>query len=928
MMQKTLLSRSVTALILLPALMLGGCGQTSYSADERMERALTFQAEGDLRAGMIEYRNILQTEPNHVEARWRLGVAHLELGEAAAAEGEFRRAMHLGWDAPEAAVLMARAQQMQGRFDSVVSGLDPDRLQRPEDIRDAEVLMGWALLGLERPDDAADAFRKALELAPHHAPALTGLAQVHLLKGEIDRARLRLTEALEHQPDYTDAWDLLGEIFRTQGRLDDAEQAFTRMIESAAMPYMGHFKRALTRIARQNWEGANEDHRALVRLGNDLPATAYIDGMIRFHGRDFQGAVRALETALRGNPGYLPALFFAGAAHYALGNLQQADTHLGRFVRVQPDSVAANRLLAAVRLQAGQVEDAEVLLDRALARDPADLLALELMAGVHAMRGDAAAGIGLLRERVALDPESIPARMRLARALIEGGERVAGLKELESLQSLIPDEQMLELATVVRLLEERNFQEALTLAQELDEKQPDRAALSNLIGVAHLGLGDLAQGRESFERARRQEPGNLIATRNLAVLAMQMEGPDQARQILESSLQQRPDDHRLLLLLANLEENRGDRTRVGPLLERAVAAAPEALEPKILLARYYLNNDESRRAVSLLEGLRAANPDNPALLETLALSQAASGQVDNAITHLRRLTEIAPRNAETHYRLGLLQHQAGRPAEARGALARSLELDAEHLGALAALADLEREAGRPQEVLTLSRRLQSLEAGRAFGWLLEGDVHYAAESFGKAADAYESSYQAQATTESAIKYFEARRRAGDLQQARRLLAGRVDAVPADAQSRMVLGTSFLETEEYDRALPHYEILVEQVPGNAILLNNLAFMYLRQGDERALAMAREAHRLAPEIPHIQDTLGMALLAQGDTVEALRLIQAAREALPDDPTIGYHHALALHHNQRSAEARAVLESLLAKSGAFSERAAAEALLSQLK
>jgi cellulose synthase operon protein C len=919
----------VTGLVVLVVL-LAACGQTSFTESERLERATTFQERGNLRAAVIELKNLLQENPGHVEGRWRLGVLHLELGEGSAAVADLERAISQGWQGEDVPVQLARARLLQREYQAVVNELQARQLVGDDLVAEAYVLRGQAYLGLEQVDRARQEFRAALLVDGAYAPALTGLARVSLQRenADIEAAHRYLVQALDLDRDYPDAWDLLGDIQRSRGELREAEASFTRLLELSRNPYLGHYKRAMTRIALQDLEGAARDHERMSRLAPDLHGTAYIEGVLRFYNQEYQAAAESLERSLSGNANHLPAMFFAGASHYALGNWQQAETYLGRYLRAHPDTPAANHLLAAVRLRGGQVDDAHRLLQRVLAANPGDAAALDLMASIHAARGDNVASLDVLRQRVSMEPESVQARMRLAAALMAGGDRDAGFAEMEAARELDPEDAGIDVTVVARLLQQGQFDRALEEALALAEKRPGVSLVHNLVGVSLLGLNRVDEAAEAFDRALEVEPGNFTATRNRALMLFRQGSVDEARSLMERSLEQRPDDLRLLVLLGNFEAQHGAREQGVRYLTRAMEAHPRALEPRILLARHHFERDEPRRALALLEAVREHHPDNPQLLEQIAHAQMASGQLESGINTLRRLAEIAPGVAEVQFRLGVAQRQAGRPGDARRAFARAVEIDAGHARAHMALAAVDFEAGRYDDALAAARRVQELEGHRAAGFILEGDIHREREAYPQALEAFENAYRQSPSTGAAVKRFDIARRMGDVDSAQGQLAQRVAEYPDDHQSRLILASSYIETGRYAEAIPHYEVLIEHAPDNALLLNNLAFLYQRQGDARAVEVARRANRLSPDDPRIKDTLGVALLDHGDRAEGLALIKAAREALPDVPAIAYHHALALARNNRPAEAIEVLRELLAKNAEFAEREDAEALLASLE
>jgi cytochrome c-type biogenesis protein CcmH/NrfG len=78
------------ALLILLAV-LAACGKNSYTAAEHLERAREFSAKNDPAAAIIEVKNALQQEPEDGEARWMLGMLHLEVMDGATAHAELFR---------------------------------------------------------------------------------------------------------------------------------------------------------------------------------------------------------------------------------------------------------------------------------------------------------------------------------------------------------------------------------------------------------------------------------------------------------------------------------------------------------------------------------------------------------------------------------------------------------------------------------------------------------------------------------------------------------------------------------------------------------------------------------------------------------------------------------------------------------------------
>ena len=144
---------------------------------------------------------------------------------------------------------------------------------------------------------------------------------------------------------------------------------------------------------------------------------------------------------------------------------------------------------------------------------------------------------------------------------------------------------------------------------------------------------------------------------------------------------------------------------------------------------------------------------------------------------------------------------------------------------------------------------------------------------------------------------------------------------------IALAESHLAANELDAARVAYERVLAIDARNAGALNNLATVLQRQGDQRALDFARQAHALAPEVAEINDTLGWVLVSQGEAQEGLRFLREAFARQGQNPEIRYHIAEALAALGRDGEARRELKAALKLSQTFPGAEQARALQKRL-
>jgi Flp pilus assembly protein TadD len=134
--------------------------------------------------------------------------------------------------------------------------------------------------------------------------------------------------------------------------------------------------------------------------------------------------------------------------------------------------------------------------------------------------------------------------------------------------------------------------------------------------------------------------------------------------------------------------------------------------------------------------------------------------------------------------------------------------------------------------------------------------------------------------------------------------------------------------ELSKARTAFEQLVRDDPSDAVALNNLSWLVVKDDPRRALSLAQRAVRAYPSSANFLDTLGSMQMNRSDFRGAAVSLRQAHDLDPDNPEFAYHLALALQASGEPAQSQTLLQGLV-KRGGFSELDGAKNLLaSQLK
>src|SRR5439155_22593164 len=98
--------------------------------------------------------------------------------------------------------------------------------------------------------------------------------------------------------------------------------------------------------------------------------------------------------------------------------------------------------------------------------------------------------------------------------------------------------------------------------------------------------------------------------------------------------------------------------------------------------------------------------------------------------------------------------------------------------------------------------------------------------------------------------------------------------------------------------------------------------------RAFQLAEMANKVAPDEPHVEDTLGWLLVKRGDYQRAVTLLKDAVEKLPQEAGMQYHFGIASQHIGDVTAARQALTAAVNSPSSFWGKEDARKALAALK
>jgi putative PEP-CTERM system TPR-repeat lipoprotein len=887
------------------ALISTGCG-IGMDAQAQLDRGQQAYDQGDFRAAGIDARNVLQEEPENAAARVLLGKAAVAMEDGVSGEKELRRALDLGVDSSQVIVYLARALLQQQKFTAVIEEIDIAAAANEIDRSHLMLSRAEALVGLGEPAAARDIYMEMLSANAENIDALLGVVQTYMTEGSFAQARDSLNEVLANHESNAQAWIVSGSLYYQAGRYELAERDYQTALgltsgnadrQTEILVWTGL---AEVRFAAEDADGAKMAVDQLLALSPDGLTTAYFDARMAYLEQDYSRAQQRLQRVLTASPDYLPAQLLLGAVHLHSGNLSQAEMYLSTVVTAVPSHTAARRLLAETRLQMDKLDEAKVALGPVLQGIDADVASLGLAARASFAGGNSNEAIEYLQRAVQANHDNVEVVLSLAGVLISAGR----VEEARSVLSDLPDvagQNALrrELMGVLLQILEGNVEMALEAANELLSKNPDEVSLLLFVGRVELSAGNYATAREHFSRAKSLAPSNVSTFLNIALVDLAEENPVAARAQYEAALDIDPENVQALVGLARLSFAEGLQDESLELLVRANKADTGAIAPRVILGRIYLAKRDFGAAEDVVRQALQLNESVGELHYMLGMAQRGQGAHAESLRSFRQSLEIEPENPE--FRLGLARAHISMNNEesAQEVLEESYERFPRHVETGVLLSALLAKTGDSDRALIIARELQQRIPDSAAPYVLEGELLAESKQYQAAVSAYEMALEKEINRDHAVRAFRLKGMAG-MADAAAPLRNYLDNRPADHVVRLILA-QFYEGEA----------LVDQAD---------------MGDSRAEGLARRAYELASDNANVVDTLATILIDQGDLEEGVTLRRKAALLADDNPDYRYRLASALVMVGEEAEAKRILNEILAQDSEFESRDDAERLLQQ--
>jgi cellulose synthase operon protein C len=442
----------------------------------------------------------------------------------------------------------------------------------------ARVKLASIQLGKKDVPAAEASIADILRIDSHNTDALKLRASIRIEKGQLDDAIADLRQALNDQPQAPDLMTLLALAYERSGSIDLAEKQLASATKASnfspaiGLNYVAFLTRrgnaaaaedvlvelasrnpgnldvlvglARTRLARQNWNGANEVAQAIQRLDKRGVISDEIRAAALAGENKYDQSLSLLENAYASSKGAVQPMYALVRAYVQSKKLDQAESFLQTVLKTSPDNAEALVLLGSVQRLKNQPDQAVKSLKAAIQLAPKNADGYLSLARLYVSQKDSDEAVKTINTGLHELPGNFALRMNLAGILELRGDVEGAIAEYETLikdqpESMVVANNLASLLSTHRTdkasldrayaiaapltkspvpnfkdtlgwltYQRGDFRNAVPLLEDAATGLPNSALVHYHLGMSYIAVGQNANAIEQLKKALALEPNN------------------------------------------------------------------------------------------------------------------------------------------------------------------------------------------------------------------------------------------------------------------------------------------------------------------------------------------------------------------------------------------------------------------------------------
>lgn len=743
------------------------------------------------------------------------------------------------------------------------------------------------------------ALKNALQIDPQFADAYYLLGQIALKQGDLRKAYGALTKATTINPGDLGAQLYLGKILLAGGAPDRSLEKADLVLTRQPGSYEALLLKAGALLARKETEQAQAILIRLRQQGKNQPQTYLMLAHVYLQQQNPFQAEKILLEGAGANPDSVEIQFALADLYTKTGHTAESERALRRLIELQPHVIGYKLNLAGLYWEAGRKDEAvKVLNTPTVMNHEEEFLAVS---GFYFSKRRPGEAERILQEGLVQHPRSLKLRLALAEIKEHLGQNAAAIGLLKECLSIYSN-----------------------------PKSPQNAQTRNALAKAYLAAGDIASARRVTDEALQDHPRGTDLRFTAGRIALKQGDYDRAVGDFRIVITDKPAFIPGYLGLAEAHAKNGQIALALDTLLKTQRTAPRSADVLFALAKLYAGKQDYPQAVAVLQKIEEYYPGRYAIQTEIGDLYARQKDYTKAARAFRQIRDPQAR----YLKLAQLAAQQGQWSEALAMAQEGYRLSPQNPQLLNLLVELHIRDKQPDKAAELCQARLLINDQDALAHYLLGRIALSGRHYAQAETSLHKAILVKPDWPEPYallaRLFLAR---GEHAEAVRGFENTLLMKPKNPVPYLSLAAIYEQDGAYLQARRIYEQALAVIPDLWPAANNLAFIlseHCRTTAEldQALTLARQAQRSRPDDPAVMDTLGWVHFRRGELESAKTAIQSALDKDRRNALFNYHMGMILVRTGEKAAAIEHLHSALRNDAEFPGRSEAETALKRIQ
>ncbi|MCW8902356.1 XrtA/PEP-CTERM system TPR-repeat protein PrsT [Sedimenticola sp.] len=501
-------------------------------------------------------------------------------------------------------------------------------------------------------------------------------------------------------------------------------------------------------------------------------------------------------------------------------------------------------------------------------------------------KGEAKAAVIQLKNALQENPANIEARLMLGRIYLQAGDGASAEKEFERAKKLNAAKSYWELNLAKAYLMQQKYQEILdSISEEEGSSIDDRISISLIRGDAHLGLRQYKEARDTYSKVKQLNPQSQEAVLGLIITDIAENHRAEALNSLDGLLADHPDNTAALVMRGELNLQSGKAELARADFDKALTLQPKNVRALLGRAQIYLTGGQIDLSKADLATLDTLVPGHPKLLHLSGAIALLERNLDEADNLLQKALNANPDDLRTRTLLGAANFYRGNYEAAHGYLTQVLKAQPTLLPAIKLLASVRHQLKQSDAVVKLLEPALGLYPEDPQLMAMLGAAYMQVKRFEEGSELMSRAIEiapdlAAYRTQLALGLMAQGKSSEAIAELENTIGMEQEFVQAD----VLLVLSYLNKQEFTKALEASQALEKRSPENPVGYNLTGLAYLMSGNlEQAEHRFKKTLEIDPNFITAEANLARLAIQKGDLTLAESHFQSALKKIPNSAMI---------------------------------------------